>query len=167
MLNRAQGQGFHEGDPRYFRNSSTLEQGMYDPVLGASAVCWNVLNHLDNGVLSEQYGGLLPKVNDTPTILSHLYPITVVELGEGFVIGTEKILTKASGIFRRTDGLLTSSTRKKKHGAPVVLLFQDCFLKAAVLANTSTTPTRGVEFSRGDTQVAIDLQPNHQALVLW
>ena len=103
MLNRAQGQGKHEGDPRYFRNSSTTpgddsNPGLYDPVLGPAAVCWN---HLDSGVLSEQYGSLLPKHNDTPTILSRLFPFQVIELGDGFVVGTEKVLTKASGVFKK------------------------------------------------------------------
>ena len=40
-------------------------------------MCWNVLNHLDAGVLADPYEGMFPKRNNTPTVLSQLYPITV------------------------------------------------------------------------------------------
>lgn len=35
------------------------------------------------------------------TIQTYLFPITVIELGEGFVIGSDKIVTKISGTFRK------------------------------------------------------------------
>ena len=45
MLNRPPG-GCDEPDPKYHRNASTMETGLYDPVRGCGAACWNILNHL-------------------------------------------------------------------------------------------------------------------------
>jgi hypothetical protein len=52
MLNRPPG-GCYEQDPKYTRNAKTMATGLYDPVIGCGAVCWNILSHLDFGVLSE------------------------------------------------------------------------------------------------------------------
>ena len=155
MLTRAQGQGQAESDPKYFRNSTAWgasSPGIYDPVEGAAAMCWNVLNHLDAGVLADPYEGMFPKRNNTPTVLSHLYPITVIELGEGFVIGTTKALTKASGVF--SNQAATSAT---------VLLFTDCYLSDT--ATPSGPPVTGVTIDRGT--VSVKLQPTQQALIMW
>ena len=123
-----------------------------DPVLGPAAVCWNILNHLDSGVLSEQYGSLLPKHNDTPTILSRLFPFQVIELGDGFVIGTEKVLTKASGVFK--NGAAVGAT---------VFVYEDCFLVATATAGEAAV--EGVVIGKGE--VRIKLRPTRQALVVW
>ena len=66
-------------------------------------------------MLSE-YQGTLPKVaSNTSTILTHLYPMTPIELGDGFVIGKDKVLTKASGIFRNGRG-----------SKAIVCLYEEC-----------------------------------------
>ena len=52
-------------------------------------------------MLSEQYQGTLPKVASTSsTILTHLYPMTPIELGEGFVIGKEKVDDKRADVVK-------------------------------------------------------------------
>jgi len=93
MLNRPPG-GCDEPDPKYHRNATTMGTGLYDPVHGCGAACWNILNHLDDGVLSELDQVPLLNSSAPSTLHTHLFPITPVELGEGFVIGTDKVLTK-------------------------------------------------------------------------
>jgi hypothetical protein len=159
MMTRAQGQGRYESDPKYFRNSTEWggATGMYDPILGVAAMCWNILNHLDAGVLADPYEGMFPKRNNTPTILSQLYPITVTELGEGFVVGTDKVLTKASGVFQ-------SDWAKD----PTVLLYEDCFLVAtATIAGPAVPGVLIGHVSPTTMEVAIKLEPTQQALILW
>lgn len=165
MLNRAPGQN-SENDPKYFRDPKST--GIYDPVGGASSVCWNILNHLDDGVLSEPYGAALPK-SDRPTILAHLWPFTPIELGDGFVIGKEKVLTKASGRFK--NGERANAT---------VYIYNECVEVAAVTtsdkqwrAERGTNDTDGhegmgsVEVQLLPGEVAVQLQPNHAAVIVW
>ena len=168
MLNRAPGQNGAEPDedPKYFRSPKTT--GIYDPVDGAASVCWNMMNHLDDGCLSEQYGAALPK-SDRPTILTHLWPFTPIELGDGFVIGREKVLTKASGKFQSAIGANAT-----------VYVYEDCVEVAAVTAadgawRRSVPATVAAEPGEADGlqvsvvpgQVTIQLQPGHAAVVVW
>eukprot|EP01049_Picozoa_sp_SAG25_P016606 SAG25_NODE_3890_length_937_cov_1.215990_1_plen_165_part_10 len=50
MLNRPPG-GCDDIDPLYRRRATSMETGLYDPRTGCGAACWNVLAHLDFGVL--------------------------------------------------------------------------------------------------------------------
>lgn len=170
MLNRAPGQN-SDNDPKYFRDPKTT--GIYDPLGGAASVCWNILNHLDDGVLSEPYGAALP-MSDRPTILQHLWPFTPIELGDGFVIGKEKVLTKASGRFK--NGGQSNAT---------VYIYSDCVEVAAVTttdkswrAESATSDSNNLEaMPTGAAQVdevhlvpgevAVHLQPGHAAVVVW
>ena len=126
MLNRdGTGQAADE-DPKYSRAGN----------VSGSDVCWNMMNHLDEGVLSYMYEGMFPN-GTRPTILQHMWPITVKELGDGFVIGMERVVTKATGTFRNAGLHYT------------VHVYQDCLLVASVSsimsASTSTTlPAPGV-----------------------
>ena len=153
MLNRPPGLS-SDLDPKYAtrKNAPT-----YDPVNGAGAVCWNIFNHLDDGVLSEQYQGTLPKVASTSsTILTHLYPMTPIELGEGFVIGKEKVLTKASGIFRNGRG-------SKATG----YLYEEC-VEVAVFSTDDEDGREGaVQVQVVPGEVTIQLLPNQAAVVVW
>ena len=106
MLNRdGTGQAADE-DPKYSRAGNVSE----------SDVCWNMMNHLDEGVLSYMYKGMFPN-GTRPTILQHMWPITVKELGDGFVIGTERVATKATGTFSNAGSHYT------------VHVYQDCSLR--------------------------------------
>jgi hypothetical protein len=61
------------------------------PCVGA-----NIADHLDYGVVSFLYDGMFYN-KTTPTILSEMFPITPHRIGEGIVVGTERIITKISG----------------------------------------------------------------------
>ena len=71
---------------------------------------------------------MFPKQPAVPTINERMWPITVKELGEGFVIGRERAVTKVSGSFRNADSL----------GNYSVFVYQDCFLTKTVLAPHSS-----------------------------
>jgi hypothetical protein len=60
--------------------------------------CHNMVKALDYGCVSHWYSDLqvMPKYE---TITKFMYPITPVELHEGYIIGKERILTNRSGLF--------------------------------------------------------------------
>ena len=114
------------------------------------------MNHLDDGVLSEPYGAALPKTARS-TILTHLWPLTPIELGDGFVIGREKVLTKASGIFRNDAGANAT-----------VYVYEHCAEVAAVTAaGGAGQGAAGLQVSVVPGEVRVQLQPNQAAVVVW
>lgn len=151
MLNRPPG-GCHEPDPKYFRNASTMETGLYDPVTGCGAACWNILNHLDDGVLSELDQAPLINTTAPSTLHTHLFPITPIELGDGFVIGSEKVITKVSGTFRNAAAKTA-----------VVYVYEDC--QEIAEARTGGPAVAGVRVGPGE--VAVELATHQQAVVVW
>jgi hypothetical protein len=154
MLSRPPGQ-CAEPDPKYFRNTSA-EYGTadieFDPIIGCGAQCWNIMNHLDEGVLTELDGA--PLINSTApsTIMTHLFPITPIELGPGFVIGTDKVITKVSGVFQNSSAQTAT-----------VFLYKDCLQVAEASSGGATVA--GVHIRRGE--VTLQLHPAHAAVVLW
>jgi len=58
----------------------------------------NMVAALDYGCVSHWYGDL-QVVPAYETLTKHMYPITPVELREGYLIGKERILTNRSGLF--------------------------------------------------------------------
>ena len=83
----------------------------------SSCVGQNINDHLDYGVLPFLYDGLFFN-SSTPTILSEMFPITAHRIGNGFVEGKERIVTKIGGtyslpasgplvVFIYVNGLLT------------------------------------------------------------
>ena len=154
LLSRPPGQ-CADPDPKYFRNA-TSKYGTsdieFDPITGCGAQCWNILNHLDEGVLTELDGA--PLINSTAqsTIMTHLFPITPIELGAGFIIGTDKVITKVSGIFRQSSG--SSAT---------VFVYEDCLQVAE--AHTGA-PVDGVNIHPGEVQIQF-AQPKQAAVVIW
>jgi hypothetical protein len=155
MLSRPPGQ-CADPDPAYFRNATSkygTDDIEFDPIQGCGAQCWNILNHLDEGVLTELDGA--PLVNSTApsTIMTHLFPITPIELGAGFVIGTDKVITKVSGVFQNS-------------GRPVatVFVYEEC-LQVAKASSGGGAAVAGVTIRRGE--VTLELQPVQAAVVLW
>ena len=155
MLSRPPGQ-CAEPDPKYFRNASS-KYGTgdieFDPIRGCGAQCWNIMNHLDEGVLTELDGA--PLVNSTApsTIMTHLFPIVPIELGAGFVVGADKVITKVRGTFRNSSA--SSAT---------VFVYANCLQVAE--AHIGGPPATGVQIRPGE--VAIDLSnPTLAAVVLW
>jgi hypothetical protein len=142
MLNRDGISQAKDGDPKYNRSGS---------VTGAD-ICWNIQNHLDEGVLSYNYDGMLDKDPDKPTIWEHMWPITVIELGDGFVIGREKVVTKASGTF----------AAPKASNSHTVHLYEQCLLVGTA---TERQPSGGIRVTVG--QVVVALRPGQQAVIVW
>lgn len=64
-----------------------------------------MLRALDYGCVYYWYNDLTV-VPTHPTITSYMFPITPLELHEGFIIGVERILTNRSGIFGWNDGAM-------------------------------------------------------------
>lgn len=99
-----------------------------------------------------------------------MWPITVVELGDGFVIGRERVVTKASGTFHGSNS----------SAAGRIFLYEDCLLvgsspvglqrataegggAAELIAGKvwSTTTRSGVP------EVAVQLAANQQCVIVW
>ena len=156
MLNRDGTSQAGDLDPRYNRQGN----------ISGSDVCWNILNHLDDGVLSYNYQGMFPKQPGVPTINERMWPITVKELGAGFVIGRERAVTKVSGSFRNANSL----------GNYSVFVYQDCFLIETILAPMlvkQDMPGRGGSSGPNVVHdaplggVTVVLEPGQQAVIVW
>ena len=96
-----------------------------------------------------------PLINSTApsTIMTYLFPIVPIELGAGFVVGSDKVITKVSGTFRSSSA-----------SAAAVYVYANCLQVAKVHSGGATTP--GVQIRHGE--VTIDLsQPTQAAVVLW
>ena len=145
MLNRDGVSQAGDSDPKYSRKGNH----------SGTDVCRNILNHLDDGVLSENYDGMFPKFPDLPTIWEHMWPMTVIELGDGFVIGRERVVTKASGTFvapARTSGHHT------------LFLYEQCLLIGTAGLHQGIA---GESVLVEDGQVAVTLKPGQQAVIVW
>ena len=57
-----------------------------------------MLTALDYGCLYHWYNDLTV-IPEYPTLTEHMYPITPLELHEGWIAGQERIITKRSGLF--------------------------------------------------------------------
>lgn len=100
------------------------------------------------------------------TIQSYLFPITVVELGEGFVIGSGKVVTKISGTFRQDIGTATLQSSAVKATTTRVYLYEHCLEVAALRAGGSAV-SPGVNISAAGDEVQLSLLPTQQAIILW
>jgi hypothetical protein len=58
-----------------------------------------VITGLRNGVLYYYYGSEIPKEKGEYGPLNHMFPITPVEINEGYIIGKERIITCVSKVF--------------------------------------------------------------------
>ncbi len=59
-------------------------------------------------MLTELDGAPLVNSSAPSTIMTHLFPITP-ELGPGFVIGTDRLITKVSGVFHAPNSSQTAA----------------------------------------------------------
>ena len=105
--------------------------------------CFSLTNHLDFGVLSASYGGLFAN-SSVPTIYAQLMPTTALQLGEGFVLGKERAVTKVPG--RYVAPAASAKTRSKTY------LYRDCFLVGA---------------TSGGAEVELELEPGLIAIIVW
>ena len=92
------------------------------------------------------YGGLWHN-NTAPNIYATMVPTTAVEIGEGFVVGLERTVTKRSGEFRPPSGAPAAYSRSW------VYLYEECLLTGPPV--------------EGSLVVNIALQPGQIAVVVW
>ena len=117
-LNRYGG-NLRDEDPRYNYSDAFPHdpaqrlQFMLDP-------CISVHDHLDFGVLSMGYDGLWPNTT-APNIYGQMTPTTPVEIGEGFVIGLERVITSRAGLF-------VPPTGAGPYTKATVYVYTKCFL---------------------------------------
>ena len=106
--------------------------------------CRCLQNHLDEGVLTELDGAPLVNSSAPSTIMTHLFPITPIELGPGFVIGTDRLITKVSGVFHAPNS----------SQAAAVYVYADCLQVAEAssggLARASPQSTLRRHVALGD-----------------
>jgi hypothetical protein len=103
---------------------------------------------------------MFKKGSKRPTILEHMWPITVKELGDGFVIGTERVVTKASGTFRNPHTFPTHNS--------TLFLYEECLLVAEV-RRAAGVPDNLREQVWMDTvgEVSVRLKSTQQAVIVW
>lgn len=106
QLNRYGG-NIHDPDPKYDPNGSV-------PI--ALDVFTNVLEHLDFGVLSFGYDGLF-RNDPRRTCYTAMFPITVVEIGPGFVIGVERLVSRSEGTFHRPPTTAPAEQAASRRGS--------------------------------------------------
>ena len=111
------------------------------------------MNHLDEGVLTELDG--VPLINFTAqsTIMTHLFPITPIELGAGFIIGTDKVITKVSGI-----------SRQSSRSNATVFVYEEC--QQVAEAHGGGASVDGVKIHPGGVKIQFS-QPKQAAVVVW
>ena len=126
---------------------------------------------MDYGVLSELDQVPLPNINKSTvgsTIQTYLFPITVIELGEGFVIGTDKVVTKVSGTFRQEVRTAVShNSVNPGHAAVTRVYLYDACLEVAALRAGGSAVSPGVQISAAGDEVQLTLLPSQQAIILW
>jgi hypothetical protein len=104
-------------------------------------LCRCFSDHLDFGTLSISYGNMWPNDNRS-NVYGHMTPTTAVEIGEGFVIGLERTITKISGVYTAPES--TAAT-----GA-AIYLYEQCMLKHKSVSTSDT-----VQLRLGSHEIAI------------
>jgi hypothetical protein len=108
-------------------------------------LCTSVLQHLDFGVLTFGYDGLFPNASATgrhESVYEKSFPITVQELGRGFVVGKERAITKVN------NSLFNNSAAESS----TVYLYDECDL---------------VWQKAERSHVAVTLMPRQIAIIVW
>jgi hypothetical protein len=106
-------------------------------------------DHLDFGGLTLLYDGLFYNTTK-PNIIATMYPTTVVEIGEGFVIGRERTVTKRSGRYSPPAHLPALADA---YVSSTLFVYQDCY-------ELSATKGAGLD-------VAVQLAPGQIAVIVW
>ena len=158
-----------------------------------SDLCLCFQDHLDYGTLSMTYGSLWHNTT-RENVYAHMTPITAVEIGEGFVIGLERTVTKISGTVSTTPisgrerpfsnelALGRSTTHRPCLGwrkiqvvrssnffTPAKLLFDNCFptggLSGSEIHRYKDCLKTGVE--RAGLEVRLQVGPGEIAVIVW
>jgi hypothetical protein len=117
----------HDPDPKYNYTKECPGPSTAERKVCFSDLCRCFSDHLDYGTLSMTYGSLWH--NDTrENIYGHLMPTTATEIGEGFVIGLERTVTKVSGMYAPPGS--NSTAYSVVHTSGTVYTYEKCFLKS-------------------------------------
>lgn len=142
MLNRYGG-NLYDSDPRY-NYTDCCGDDFQRRLRFMTRPCLSITDHLDWGTLSIHYDGLFYN-STTPKIYATMAPTTAVEIGEGFVLGLERAITKVSGAYEAPAG--RGFTRS------LTYTYNDC-----ELAHPPAS---------GGTDVTLALQPRQIAVIVW
>ena len=145
MLNRY-GWNLFDEDPLYNHTDCCGDDRMKRLNFMSGNPCLSVMEHLDFGSLSMGYDGLWSNVS-TPNIYATMVPLTAIKMGEGFVLGRERVVTKVSGKYEApTIGV-------KKYTKSTIYTYDDCLLTKTVEAD--------------GTRVSVELEKGQAAVVVW
>lgn len=98
-FNRYGGQR-HDPDPKYNASCSGVDGGRRG-YMSAACVGRNIGDSLDFGVTTMLYDGLFPNISSSDTSILHaMFPLTARRLGEGLIVGRERLITKKNGTAR-------------------------------------------------------------------
>eukprot|EP01048_Picozoa_sp_COSAG05_P009259 COSAG05_NODE_748_length_7561_cov_2.742562_2_plen_278_part_00 len=98
-FNRYGGQR-HDLDPKYNASCSGVDGGRRG-YMSAACVGRNIGDSLDFGVTTMLYDGLFPNISSSDTSILHaMFPLTARRLGEGLIVGRERLITKKNGTAR-------------------------------------------------------------------
>ena len=143
MLNRYGG-NLNDPDPKY--NHSEMYPGDHlRRMQFMTAPCLSIVQHLDYGSLSAGYDGMFKNstVAGAPNIYATMVPTTPWQIGEGFVLGLERAISRVDGDFAppRPHGLTSSLT----------YLYDDCLLSKPPTSGPLSVSLRGL----GAHQIAV------------
>ena len=87
-------------DPKYNASCAGADGGERE-YMSAACVGRNIGDSLDFGVTTMLYDGLLKNDSDAETSILHaMFPLTARRLGEGLMVGRERVITKKNGTAR-------------------------------------------------------------------
>ena len=144
MLNRFGG-SVDDIDPKYNHTDEFPDSAAARRVY-MQQPCQSITEHLEFGALSLGYDGLFKNVSRS-NIYAHMFPITAIEIGKGFVIGLERTITKRSGRFTPPVGapaVAESST----------YIYTNCYAAQAPMQAQSAS-------------VSLNLAPGQIAVIVW
>ena len=113
-------------------------------------ICRGFNDHLDYGTLSMTYGSLWHN-STKENVYAHMTPTTALEIGEGFVIGRERTITKVSGLYEAPPPTTASGAGAPARSA-TVHRYVSC-LKSKV--EQYPTPTVNLHLGRDETAVIV------------
>ena len=168
-------------DPKYNASCAGIDGGARE-YMSALCVGRNIGDSLDFGVTTFLYDGLFKNDGNTNNILHDMYPLTARRLGEGLIVGRERVITKKNGTatwkpaaaewdftvsdsaYANRNPLRPPVTRNPsadyEHGVRGLTVVVKVFGRDGLLNSTRTTTLQST-----DANVVIALHPGQVAIV--
>ena len=149
----------HDPDPRYNYTTECPGPSASERKICFSDLCRCFNDHLDFGTLSMSYGALWHNGSDNSTVgqenvYGHMMPTTAIEIGEGFVLGRERTVTKRSGVYRPPSFPGTFDFNiDDANISTTIYRYTHCLLSET--KRTSVGTLSGVELELAPTEVAV------------